>query len=172
MKGLLAIVVLAGCFPAAPEPVLPPPVPTPDQCPDGFGPLGDLPGCYHELGALPWDPAEHGCEGFSANGREAHLVVIDRVDEHEAISRRSAMGDIWIGKLQQDRDDPFRNINYIVWGQSYFGAGEPNDYGGADERCVEYKPETGLWNDENCLRSDHVICEWDDVAPYDWHPNG
>ena len=38
------------------------------------------------------------------------------------------------------------------------------------ERCIEYKTETGLWNDEKCYRADRVICEWDNLDPYDWRP--
>jgi hypothetical protein len=186
MKGLvnLTLVFLAGCFANGPEPVPPPPVPTPDQCPAGFGPLGDLPGCYMELEmTAQWVDAEHNCEAFAANDRKAHLVVIDRIDEHTAFSMMSLQGDLWVGRLQQDPDDDYRNINYIEWDASYFGAGEPNDLGqdcdwlscssrsgAGDERCIEYKHETGLWNDEKCYRLDRVICEWDNVAPYAWKP--
>jgi hypothetical protein len=112
--------------------------------------------------------------------RSAHLLIIDRDEEHVAISEMSKSGDIWIGRMQHDYDDEYRNINYIEWDLEYYGNGEPNDYGddcsglfcdggghpgGGDERCIEYKTETGLWNDEKCYRADRVICEWDNVAP-------
>lgn len=172
MKGTIAVltcVLSTGCV-GGPQPVPPPPVPTPEQCPPGFGVLDTLPGCYMTMPSAGWVAAEDGCEQHVSLGKRAHLIVIDREEEHLAISTRSLRGDIWIGRLQEDSDDDYRNINYIDWDPEYFGAGEPNDYSDDDERCIEYKHETGLWNDEKCYRSTRVICEWDDVEPYDWRP--
>jgi len=186
MKGpiaVLAFVLSTGCL-DAPQPVPPPPVPSQDQCPEGFGPIGSLAGCYREGAAASWVDAEEACEQHGSLRKSAHLIVIDREEEHAAISTLSKSGDLWIGRLQQDRDDAYRNINYIEWAPEYFGSGEPNDYGtgdctglfcdghggGGDERCIEYKHETGLWNDEKCYRFDRVFCEWDNVEPYGWRP--
>lgn len=190
MKGTIAVltcVLFAACG-TDPEPVPPPPVPTPEQCPEGFAPLvgsGDtLAGCYREEATAPWVDAEKACERHVALGAKAHLIVIDRDEEHRAISSLSRSGDVWIGRLQQDPDDEYRNINYIEWEATYFASGEPNDHGYncsgfvcgegqagiGDERCIEYKHETGLWNDEKCHRDGRVLCEWDNVEPYDWRP--
>lgn len=186
MKGTIAVltfVLSAGCV-DEPEPVPPPPVPTRDQCPAGFAPLGTLAGCYREEAAASWIDAEEACEQYESLRKSAHLIIIDREEEHQAISAMSKSGDIWIGRMQKGSDDEYRNINYIEYGPTYFGSGEPNDYGdscsglfcdgghpgGGDERCIEYKFETGLWNDEKCYKLDRVICEWDNVEPYDWRP--
>ena len=186
MKGTIAVltfVLATGCV-DEPEPVPPPPVPTRDQCPEGFAPLGTLAGCYREGAAASWIDAEEACEQYVSLKRRAHLLIIDRHEEHTAFSVLAASGDLWIGRMQQDHDDEYRNINYIQWDLEYYGNGEPNDYGddcsglfcdgghpgGGDERCIEYKKETGLWNDEKCYRANRVICEWDNVAPYDWRP--
>lgn len=151
------------------------------MCPATFGPRGDLQGCYRELPISSWRDAEDACEDFDANGVRAHLIVIDRAEEHDFISATSAHGDLWIGRLQVDDDDEFRNINYVAYGPTFFGEGEPNDRGcsgvlcddndrAGDERCIEYKHETGMWNDEKCGRLDRAFCEWDDVEPYSWRP--
>ncbi|MBA3502406.1 MAG: C-type lectin domain-containing protein [Myxococcota bacterium] len=179
MKGTIAVltfVLSAGCV-DEPEPVPPPPVPTQDQCPAGFGPLGTLAGCYREGASASWITAEEACEQHVSLKRKAHLIIIDREEEHLAIAAMSKQGDMWIGRMQKGSDDEYRNINYIDFVPDYFGSGEPNDYGGdagspggGDERCIEYKTETGLWNDEKCYRADRVICEWDNVDPYDWRP--
>jgi hypothetical protein len=186
MKGTIAIltfVLATGCV-DEPEPVPPPPVPTRDQCPEGFAPLGALEGCYREGALAGWITAEQACEQAVSLRKKAHLIIIDRPEEHAAISEMSKKGDMWIGRLQRDDDDEYRNINYIEWDLEYYGTGEPNDYGdgdcsglscdgrpgGGDERCIEYKTETGLWNDEKCYRGNRVICEWDNVDPYDWRP--
>ena len=188
MKGTIAVLSFV-LFTAAcvdePQPVPPPPVPTPEMCPTGFGPLvtpvGELAGCSREGPAAAWITAEEACESNAALDRAAHLIIIDREEEHLAIASLSVTRDIWIGRLQKDDDDAYRNINYIDWRPTYFGAGEPNDYGascvgctehsgGGDERCIEYKHETMLWNDEKCYRADRVICEWDNVEPYNWRP--
>lgn len=189
MKGSIKVLtsVLFACS-NGPEPVPPPPVPTQDMCPEGFGPLDPMllpDGCYKKgLPAADWIRAEEACEQFTSLGVRAHLIVVDREAEHLALSSISKGGDLWIGRMQEDDDrDGFKNINYIDWDPEYWGAGEPNDYGQdcsgfsctgraghGDERCVEYKHETGMWNDEKCGRLDRVICEWDNVEPYGWRP--
>ena len=188
MKGTIAVFMCAiatACV-DEPEPVPPPPVPTQDQCPEGFGPLMGLEGgCYKMLAADGWTRGEETCEQFVSLRRSAHLVIVDREAEHVALSALATQGgDIWIGRMQQGSDDEFRNINYIEWAPEYFGTGEPNDYGtncsglfcdgghpgGGDERCIEYKQLTSMWNDKACYRSSRILCEWDNVEPYDWRP--
>lgn len=183
---------LSGCQ-YGPEPVPPPPVPTQDQCPEGFAPLAsDLAagggledGCYAVLRSADWMAGEDACEEFESEGVLAHLVVVDREAEHEVLSEISLGGvGVWIGRLQRDPDDAYRNINYVEWDTEYFARGEPNDYtedcdflgscypapGEGDERCIEYSHETGLWNDEECFDAQTVVCEWDGVAPLGWRP--
>jgi len=180
MKGTIAVmmfVLSTGCT-DEPQPVPPPPVPTPEMCPQGFGPLEDLPGCYLDVAIKTgWIRAEESCERFLADNVTAHLVVIDREVEHKKFSAIALDGDLWIGRLQAAEDDAFRNINYIEYGPTHWSPGEPNDSAGGipgngDERCIEYRFETGLWNDEKCASPDRVFCEWDNVDPYSWRPGG
>jgi hypothetical protein len=187
------LLTLASCFSAAcqqgPEPVPPPPVPEQAQCPAGFGPIEGVleDGCYALLDQpADWSGGEDRCEEHESEGAPAHLVVIDREAEHLALSQMSGGGyGIWIGLMQREPDDDYRNINYVEWDQSYFSAGEPNDYaedcdwlgscypapGEGDERCIEYSHETGMWNDEVCFDVQTVVCEWDGVAPFGWRPH-
>jgi hypothetical protein len=188
MKGSVALLVFVsvGCQ-NVPEPIEPLPVPSQDRCPETFGPTAELAeGCYREIGVGNWVDAEKACEQFSSEGIEAHLVIIDREGEHEGIAANALRaGDIWTGRMQQDDNDEWRNITYVIWAASHFGSGEPNDYGckdgslfceGApgygDERCIEYKQATGLWNDKACHRDSRVLCEWDGAQPYGWRPGG
>jgi hypothetical protein len=189
MKGItgLLTVFLFACA-GGPEPHEPPPVAAQAECPLGFGPIGTLTdGCYQlQPTATTWVMGEEACEMFESDGATAHMLVIDRVEEHAAFSALSKQtGSIWLAMLQHDEDDDFRNINWIVWDQTFFGAGEPNDYGEdcdlldcdgrpgiGDERCVEYRVETGMWNDKGCWRPSQIICEWDSLDPYGWRPGG
>jgi hypothetical protein len=187
------LLTLVSCFSAAcqhgPEPVPPPPVPEQAQCPEGFGPLGGglEDGCYAVLDQpTDWSAGEDRCEEHESEGELAHLIVVDRELEHLALSQMSGGGvGIWIGRMQREPDDEYRNINYVEWDETYFSAGEPNDYaedcdwlgtcypapGEGDERCIEYSHETGMWNDEVCFDAQAVICEWDGVGPYAWRPH-
>lgn len=180
---------LAAACDTGPQPVPPPPVPAQADCPDGFGPLDDIltDGCYRVIEDASWVRGEERCEDHVSQDEMAHLVVVDRLLEHEALSNMApatAMG-IWTGRLQRSRDGDYRNINYVEVETEYFGTGEPNDYGQdcddwfggctgrpgyGDERCVEYSYETGMWNDEPCERLQTVVCEWDGVGPYQWGP--
>ena len=177
-----------GCWADGPRPVPPPPVPTQDLCPEGFGPLGGgvEDGCYAMLADSGWTEGEDACEQHESGGVPAHLIVIDREVEHLALAEMApaTLEGVWIGRFQTEPDAAFRNVNFVEYGPEYFGPGEPNDYGHecsllfcdngrpgiGDERCIEYHPDTGLWNDKSCRRSGAVICEWDGVAPYDWRP--
>lgn len=179
MKGTIAVltfILSTGCADSPPQPVPPPPVPTPEMCPVGFGPIGDLQGCYRESTQVSWSTGEDLCEEHEAQNRSAHLLIIDREEEHRAFSMISLTGDIWLGRLQEQPDDEYRNINYIDYAPKYVGAGNCESLvcdsrpGGGDERCIEYKHETGLWNDEKCGRANRVFCEWDNVAPHGWRP--
>ena len=182
------VLALATACDSGPHPVPPPPVPAQADCPDGFGPLDDtlVDGCYRVVEDASWVDAEARCEGFLSLEEMAHLVVVDRPLEHEALSAMApatTMG-IWIGRLQRSQDGEYRNINYVDAETEYFGAGEPNDYGEdcdglfsctgragyGDERCIEYSHYTGMWNDDQCERVQMAICEWDGVGPYHWLP--
>lgn len=178
---------LAGCFVDGPQPVPPPLVPPQHLCPAGFGPLGNgvEDGCYLILEDAGWIAGEDACETHESQGAEAHLVVVDREVEHVALAQvaSATVYGVWIGRFQTEPDAAFRNVNFIEYGPEYFGAGEPNDYGEdcslftcdgragiGDERCIEYHPDTGQWNDKACRRPGAVVCEWDGVPPYGWRP--
>ncbi len=175
------------------EPVPPPPVPSQEECPEGFGPLAIDPaegledGCYRIDEPADWIDGEDACEAFESEGIAAHLVVVDREAEHEVLSTMvggAADGRIWTAMFQRDPEDDYRNVNYVEWDREFYGPGEPNDYaedcdflgscypapGEGDERCIDYNAETSLWNDENCFRVVTVICEWDGVEPLGWRP--
>lgn len=191
------LLTLASCLSTAcaggPEPVPPPPVPAQSQCPAGFGPLetdvaggGLEDGCYAVLESNDWMGGEDACEQHLSEEVAAHLVVVDRPVEHQVLSELSLGSGIriWTGRFQRDPDDDYRNVNYVEWDTEYFGQGEPNDYaedcdflgscypapGEGDERCINYKYETGMWNDEVCFDVMTVICEWDGVGPLGWRP--
>lgn len=186
-SSLVAAALLSACASDL-EPVPPPKVPAQDRCPEGFGPLGSglNSGCYATLEDADWISAEDACEAFESEGIEAHLVVVDRQVEHAVLSELSfeTASGLWTGRFQPHADDEFRNVNFIDYPQSYFGPGEPNDYGEdcrslfdcdgrpgiGDERCIEYHRDTGMWNDKACYRLGAVVCEWDGVAPLRWRP--
>ena len=176
-----------GCVAEEPQPVPPPPVPPQELCPEGFGPLGNgvEDGCYRTLEDAEWIAGEDACELHESQGVAAHLVIVDRKVEHLALAQMApaTYSGVWIGRFQIEPDSEFLNVNYVEYGPEHFGVGEPNDFGNecsllfcdgrpgiGDERCIEYHPDTGMWNDKACHRAGAVVCEWDGVAPLGWRP--
>ena len=113
--------------------------------------------CYgFSKNTLAWYSAKSGCEESGAK-----LVVLNTEAEQQALSPLVARN-TWIG-LHRDSRNKSRwlwvdgsSADYTNWNK-----GEPNNYGGNQEDCVEMYPtsKVGKWNDLPCRRDNYYVCE-------------
>ncbi len=138
----------------------------PRECPTYWTSYGSY--CYRLFGSpQTWHQAEGRCQR-SYSGRTPHLVSIHSYGENtfikhlmETLSSNTGEYHYWIGlnELYQHghyawSDGTGRNYNY-------WQPGEPNNYKGRAERCVEYwKISNKLgWNDSPCSNTWSYICK-------------
>uniref|UniRef100_A0A4W6FW09 C-type lectin domain-containing protein n=1 Tax=Lates calcarifer TaxID=8187 RepID=A0A4W6FW09_LATCA len=84
--------------------------------------------------------------------RGADLVIINSKEE-QVIS--------WIGLTDRETKGEWKWVDGTPLTKSYWGSGEPNDYEGKTEDCVEIKfhDEENSWNDIPCGDQNFWICE-------------
>uniref|UniRef100_A0A4W6FV71 C-type lectin domain-containing protein n=1 Tax=Lates calcarifer TaxID=8187 RepID=A0A4W6FV71_LATCA len=84
--------------------------------------------------------------------RGADLVIIN--------SREEQVG-VWIGLTLRETKGEWKWVDGTPLTKSYWGSGEPNDYEGKTEDCVEIKfhDEENSWNDIPCGDQNFWICE-------------
>ena len=102
------------------------------------------------------------------------LVEIDSATENEAIIQylkaRPELGNtFWIGLSDLSKEGEMRwqkSGNLVQDGYENWIPGQPDDYGGGEEDCVEFcahystHPEDDwAWNDHGCFREKLPICE-------------
>lgn len=89
----------------------------------------------------------------------AKIVLPRNEDENKAVrsmSVASGSSYMFIGATDKDKEGLFvdmtnQPLTFTKWKQN-----EPNDYNGAED-CVVFVD--GVWNDVNCAREAHVVCE-------------
>lgn len=103
-------------------------------------------------GAMSWTAAEAYCENVGG-----YLVVITSEEEQQAIEEmKDGMG-TWIGAYRDGEDWVW--ITGEEWTYSHWRSGEPNNYGGDEDRGAM---EESYWNDlSNTNPPEGFICEWD-----------
>ncbi len=124
--------------------------------------------------AMTWDAAD-----AYATERGGHLVVIDDRAEYDALVAHMAaeghQGSSWLGLKRTDKAQPaqYEQLQWVVTGDnltslevnSYFYAGEPNNYQRAED-CVHvwgsYWPK---WNDIACSSAFPFYIEYEDQEP-------
>ena len=118
-------------------------------------------GSYHFGTAyVTWKEGRQFC-----NERGGYLAEIERYDEEnnaiiEYLNAQNLLRDFWIGLKLEDGKWIWNNSGsdtahrYTNW-----GTGEPNNAGN-NEGCAEILYRYNWrWNDSNCERKIHVICE-------------
>ncbi|XP_050922984.1 CD209 antigen-like protein E [Lates calcarifer] len=67
----------------------------------------------------------------------------------------------WIGLTDRETKGEWKWVDGTPLTKSYWGSGEPNDYEGKTEDCVEIKfhDEENSWNDIPCGDQNFWICE-------------
>uniref|UniRef100_A0A4W6ECY6 C-type lectin domain-containing protein n=1 Tax=Lates calcarifer TaxID=8187 RepID=A0A4W6ECY6_LATCA len=86
--------------------------------------------------------------------RGADLVIINSKEEQVRFKH-------WIGLTDRETKGEWKWVDGTPLTKSYWGSGEPNDYEGKTEDCVEIKfhDEENSWNDIPCGDQNFWICE-------------
>ncbi|XP_078795561.1 CD209 antigen-like protein C [Oryzias latipes] len=110
--------------------------------------------CYFLSGeSKSWDEAREFCRA-----RRADLVVINRKDENEFISKLNKQK-FWIGLTDRDLKGTWKWVDGRSLNLTFWASNQPDDYDG-EEGCGEINFEfPGLWNDAPCNHSRPSICE-------------
>ncbi|KAM9314991.1 CD209 antigen-like protein A [Pholidichthys leucotaenia] len=91
--------------------------------------------------------------------RGADLVIINSKEEQLMLGKFHKI--LWIGLSDEAMKGTWKWVDGTLMTKSYWGHGEPNDFEGKNENCVEIKyhdVENG-WNDIPCEDQNFWICE-------------
>ncbi|XP_018520431.1 C-type lectin domain family 4 member M isoform X1 [Lates calcarifer] len=91
--------------------------------------------------------------------RGADLVIINSREEQDFTRKFHRIS--WIGLTLRETKGEWKWVDGTPLTKSYWGSGEPNDYEGKTEDCVEIKfhDEENSWNDIPCGDQNFWICE-------------
>ncbi|CAG06106.1 unnamed protein product [Tetraodon nigroviridis] len=91
--------------------------------------------------------------------KDADLTVINSKAEQNFAGKFKRA--VWIGLMEPENDSRFRWVDGTPLTESYWIQGEPNNYHGIEEDCVELVSEVGRegWNDLNCSSKNFFLCE-------------
>uniref|UniRef100_A0A8C4HRM7 C-type lectin domain-containing protein n=1 Tax=Dicentrarchus labrax TaxID=13489 RepID=A0A8C4HRM7_DICLA len=94
----------------------------------------------------------------------AELVIINSQEEQEFI--RQYKKSAWIGLTDRVTEGVWKWVDGTPLTTSFWRSGEPNNYYGRNEDCVEIT-NNGGWNDLVCENEINWICE-KKMAPLPW----
>ncbi|XP_020512523.1 CD209 antigen-like protein C [Labrus bergylta] len=102
----------------------------------------------------PWQESRVDCLQQGAD-----LVIINSREEQDFI--RKFYGLIWIGLTRRGHNGTWRWVDGTPLTKSYWSPGEPNEFEGKKEDCVEIKHHEmdDSWNDIPCEDQNFWICE-------------
>ncbi|XP_023150248.3 CD209 antigen-like protein E [Amphiprion ocellaris] len=91
--------------------------------------------------------------------RGADLVIIDSIEEQDFT--RKFHKPLWIGLTEGGRKGEWQWVDGTPLTTSYWGTGEPNNFEGKTEDCVEIKfhDNKNSWNDIPCEDLNFWMCE-------------
>uniref|UniRef100_A0A670J6R5 C-type lectin domain-containing protein n=1 Tax=Podarcis muralis TaxID=64176 RepID=A0A670J6R5_PODMU len=132
------------------------------SCPSGW--LRALGNCYAYFDSpKSWYEAEIACQ---SHGRGTHLASIHTEQEtalvaNHIFSKQKRKYNVWIGLHDSNENQDWKWLDDSVFNYNNWNRGEPNNYKGGKEYCVELKRWTGFreWNDEPCHHLNTYICK-------------
>ncbi|XP_071361310.1 CD209 antigen-like protein A isoform X2 [Trachinotus anak] len=91
--------------------------------------------------------------------RGADLVIINSKEEQDFTGK--VHRNKWIGLTDRDTEGVWKWVDGSPLTKSYWGQGEPNNFRGTKEDCVEIRFHEGQnsWNDKACGDNNFWICE-------------
>ncbi|XP_034715636.1 CD209 antigen-like protein E isoform X2 [Etheostoma cragini] len=91
--------------------------------------------------------------------RSADLVIINSKEEQDFTSTFHKL--TWIGLTERETKGTWKWVDGTLLTKSYWNPGEPNDYEGKNEDCVEIRTHDweNNWNDLPCGHQNFWICE-------------
>ncbi|XP_067098585.1 CD209 antigen-like isoform X1 [Osmerus mordax] len=113
--------------------------------------------CYYiSTEQKTWEESRQDCRQ-----RGARLVIINSEKEQELLTLLNIR--VWIGLWDKNSNRVWKWVDGASLDNGrYWKVGEPNNYGGTSEDCVEIRPENdGLmnWNDDKCSFQKNWVCE-------------
>ncbi|XP_062323584.1 CD209 antigen-like protein E [Osmerus eperlanus] len=113
--------------------------------------------CYYiSTEQKTWEESRQDCRQ-----RGARLVIINSEKEQELLTLLNIR--VWIGLWDKDSNQVWKWVDGASLDNGrYWKVGEPNNYEGTSEDCVEIRPENdGLmnWNDDECSFQKNWVCE-------------
>ncbi|XP_069024091.1 CD209 antigen-like protein C [Embiotoca jacksoni] len=91
--------------------------------------------------------------------RGADLVIINSKEEQDFMRQFKRLA--WIGLTDTETEGIWKWVDGTLLETSYWTTGEPNNFHGIDENCVEIRlyENTNNWNDKPCEIPTAWICE-------------
>uniref|UniRef100_A0A3B3UV56 C-type lectin domain-containing protein n=1 Tax=Poecilia latipinna TaxID=48699 RepID=A0A3B3UV56_9TELE len=101
-----------------------------------------------------WHSSQYDCRW-----RGADLVIISSREEEEFT--RMFQKRAWIGLTDRIREGSFKWVDGTALTRSCWRFGEPNQFKGRNEDCVEIQnfDSERSWNDAQCANENYWICE-------------
>lgn len=123
-------------------------------CPSGYAPIVGVGGCYRlAAGGAAWLTAEQQCE---ADAHGAHLVVIDKATERDAVASLVPGNAVWIGTSRRTVAT-YRTVTNLA---PYLALGTQTE---PSEDCLSLQSDALMYL-HTCTDLDRFVCEFDGIA--------
>uniref|UniRef100_A0A672QET2 C-type lectin domain-containing protein n=1 Tax=Sinocyclocheilus grahami TaxID=75366 RepID=A0A672QET2_SINGR len=93
--------------------------------------------------------------------RGADLIIINSEEKQRHISS-FIKERVWIGLSDTENEGNMKWVDNSPLNQGFWAEGEPNNYRGNSEDCIEMRPSDPVlnnWNDHSCSEKKKGICE-------------
>ncbi|XP_064409055.1 lectin-like [Latimeria chalumnae] len=104
-----------------------------------------------------WGEAEFHCQRI----HDGHLASVHSADENQIIADLIGAHSVWIGGHDLFKDRSFSWTDGSKWDFQNWHSGEPNNYLGQREACVEFNfDRSKMWNDSKCFEKHSFMCKY------------
>ncbi|XDV16007.1 hypothetical protein PO909_015902 [Leuciscus waleckii] len=113
-------------------------------------------GLFMSSEPMSWSDSRHYCRD-----RGADLVIINTEEKQRRITS-FIKERVWIGLYEIENEGIMKWVDDSPLTQGFWADGEPNNYRGEDEDCIELNPKKHTlnnWNDLRCSEKKKGICE-------------
>ncbi|XP_016417054.1 CD209 antigen-like protein E [Sinocyclocheilus rhinocerous] len=103
-----------------------------------------------------WSDSRQYCRDHGAD-----LIIINTEEKQRHISS-FIKESVWIGLSDTENEGNMKWVDNSQMKQGYWARGEPNNFQGRNEDCIELMPSDLIlnnWNDRSCSEKKKGICE-------------